>query len=87
MIGYARLLIDILLDSSFPEYIEFFNENELLIRQHVVYEWKPVIFSHYHMFGHEELVCKKKNVVRKEWRKVQRVQNDNSQGEKPGERL
>jgi len=33
------------------------------------------------MFGHEESVCKKKNVMRKEWRKVQRVQKDNTQGE------
>ncbi|KAJ8433396.1 hypothetical protein Cgig2_028996 [Carnegiea gigantea] len=70
VIRYARLLIDIPLNSSFPKFIEFFNDNELLIRQHVVYEWKPVKCSHCHMFGHKEPVCKKKNVVRKEWRKV-----------------
>ncbi|KAJ8420005.1 hypothetical protein Cgig2_006618 [Carnegiea gigantea] len=53
-------------------YIEFFNDNEILIRQHVTYEWKPVKCAHYHMFGHEEPVCKKKGEVRKEWRRVQR---------------
>ncbi|KAJ8423394.1 hypothetical protein Cgig2_029229 [Carnegiea gigantea] len=73
MIRYARLLIDVPLDSTFPEFIEFFNDNELLIRQQVVYEWKPVKCSHCYMFGHEEPVCKNKNMVRKEWRKVQRV--------------
>ena len=33
MIKYARLLIDISLDGPFPEYIEFFSEDEVLIRQ------------------------------------------------------
>jgi len=37
------------------------------------------------MFSHEESVCKKKGEVRKEWRRVQRVQSENSQEEVPGE--
>jgi len=45
MIRYARLLIDVPLDSTFPEFIKFFNDNELLIRQQVVYEWKPEMFT------------------------------------------
>ena len=78
VLRYARLLIDIPLDSSFPYYIEFFNDNEMLLGQHATYKWKPMKCSHYHMFGHEEPVCKKKDEVRKEWRRVQR---DNSQEE------
>ncbi|KAJ8419451.1 hypothetical protein Cgig2_023657 [Carnegiea gigantea] len=38
---YARLLINISLDGLFPDYIEFFNENQVSIRQQVIYEWKP----------------------------------------------
>jgi len=45
MIRYARVLNDVPLDSTFPEFIEFFNDNELLIRQQVVYEWKPEMFT------------------------------------------
>ena len=72
MLKYARLLIDILLDSTFLDYIEFFNDNAILLRQHVTYEWKPVKCAHCHMFRHEEPVYKKKGVMRKEWRRVQR---------------
>jgi len=46
MLKYARLLIDIPLDSSFPDFIEFFNDNELLLRQQVTNEWKPVKCIH-----------------------------------------
>ena len=80
MLRYVRLLIDIPLDSSFPDCIEFFNDNELLLRQQVTYEWKLVKCTHCHMFGHKEPVCKKKGEVRKEWRRVQR---EKSQEEEP----
>ena len=66
MLRFSRLLIDIPLDSSFLDFIEFFNGNEILIGQQVTYKWKPVKFTHCHMFGHEEQVCKKKGGVRKE---------------------
>jgi len=72
IIKYARLLIDIPLEGSFPEFIESFNDHEVLVRQQVVYEWKPVKCAHCHMYGHEEQVCRKKNGVRMEWRRVQR---------------
>ncbi|KAJ8421367.1 hypothetical protein Cgig2_025250 [Carnegiea gigantea] len=42
MIRYARLLINISLEGTFLEYIEFFNEHGILMRQQVVYEWKLV---------------------------------------------
>ena len=38
MLRFSRLLIGVSLDSTFPEFIEFFNDNEVLIRQQVVYE-------------------------------------------------
>ncbi|KAJ8419338.1 LOW QUALITY PROTEIN: hypothetical protein Cgig2_024013 [Carnegiea gigantea] len=71
MLRYARLLIDISLDSSFPDFIEFFNDNEVLVRQQVVYEWEYVTCAHCHMFGHEEQACRKKGGVRQEWRRLQ----------------
>jgi len=60
MICYAKLVIDISLDGHFPEFIEFFNDNDVLVRQQVKYEWKPTKYIHCDMFGHEEENYKKK---------------------------
>ncbi|KAJ8422267.1 LOW QUALITY PROTEIN: hypothetical protein Cgig2_000655 [Carnegiea gigantea] len=49
MLKYARLLINVSLDSPFLNFIEFLNDHDVLIRQQVVYEWKPVKCSHCHM--------------------------------------
>ncbi|KAJ8446027.1 LOW QUALITY PROTEIN: hypothetical protein Cgig2_012371 [Carnegiea gigantea] len=68
---YARLLIDIPLSYNFPEYVEFANENDVLIRQQVTYEWQPNKCDHCHMYGHLEDNCRKKQTVRREWRVVQ----------------
>ncbi|KAJ8419812.1 hypothetical protein Cgig2_000653 [Carnegiea gigantea] len=72
MLKYARLLIDIFLEGPFPDYIDFFDEEEVLITQKVIYEWKPIKCTHCHMFGHEAIDCKKRKEVRTEWRPVSR---------------
>jgi len=68
VIRYARLLVEMQIDGPFPEYIEFFNEDGILIRQQVTYEWIPTKCAHCAMLGHSEDVCKKKGVIRTEWR-------------------
>ena len=60
MVKYARLLIDMPLDGHFPDYIDFFNEEGIPIRQQVHYEWKPIKCTHCKMFGYEDSHCKKK---------------------------
>jgi len=60
VIRYARLLIEMPIEGPFPEYIEFFNEDGILIRQPVTYEWIPSKCTHCSMLGHTEEVCKKK---------------------------
>ncbi|KAJ8419993.1 hypothetical protein Cgig2_031557 [Carnegiea gigantea] len=47
MLKYARLLVEMPLDGNFPEYIEFVNEKNVLIRQKVKCEWLPLKCSHY----------------------------------------
>ena len=71
MIKYARLLIEVSMEGPFPELIEFFNENQVLIRQQVKFEWQPSKCTHCGMYGHLEEVCRKKHTQRKEWRRVQ----------------
>ncbi|KAJ8427105.1 hypothetical protein Cgig2_029814 [Carnegiea gigantea] len=53
---------------QFPDYIEFSNEEEVLIMQQVHYERKPIKYTYCKMFGHEEINCKKKGGIRTEWR-------------------
>ena len=50
MMKYARLLVEMPLDGNFPEYIEFANEKDILIRQRVKYKWLPLKCSHCRMF-------------------------------------
>ena len=92
MLKYARLLVEMPLDGSFPEYIEFANEKDVLIRQRVVYEWLPIKCSHYSMFGHTQDVCRKKEFQRKEWRlgvqpatQVQQLPEDHHEQQDPPE--
>ena len=74
---FARLLIDIKLTDPFPEYIEFVNDHDVVVRVQVEYEWKPIKCQHCKMFGHIDVDCKKKANVRQEWRRkeVQTGQN------------
>ena len=56
---YARLLVEMPLEGYFPDYIEFANEKNVIIRQKVVYEWVPLKCFHYIMFGHTQENCRK----------------------------
>jgi len=66
MLVYARLVIDIPLKDEFPEYIEFTNDKDALIKQRVIYEWQPIKFKHCHMYGYLEDHCRKKQAPRQE---------------------
>ena len=70
MIRYARVLVDMKLDGPFPDCLDFFNENEVLVRQGVKYEWMPTKCQCCNMFGHNEEQCRKKPGIRQEWRPV-----------------
>jgi len=62
------MLIDVPLKEEFLEYIEFTNDKDVLIKQSVLYEWQPIKCRHYHMYGHLEDQCRKKQAARKVWR-------------------
>ncbi|KAJ8430542.1 LOW QUALITY PROTEIN: hypothetical protein Cgig2_012326 [Carnegiea gigantea] len=61
MLRYARVFMDMRIEGSFLEFIEFFNEHEVLIREQVKYEWIPTKYLHCGMFGHVEESCRKKS--------------------------
>ena len=60
MLRYARILVEMPVDGQFPEFIEFSNEKDVLIRQRVVYEWLPLKCDHCKMFGHTQDSCRRK---------------------------
>ncbi|KAJ8438217.1 hypothetical protein Cgig2_011579 [Carnegiea gigantea] len=60
MLKYARLLTEIQIKVDFPEFIEFINEHNVVMRQRVEYEWEPTRCSHCKMFGHKVEECRKK---------------------------
>ena len=70
MLQCARLLIEVSLDWHFPEYMEFINDFNSVVRQSLKYEWKPIKCHHSHMFGHTEDDRKRKKQTRKEGRVV-----------------
>ena len=57
-IRYARLLVEMPIEGPFPGHIDFFNEEGVLTRQQVSYEWVPTKCNHCSMLGHTEDVCK-----------------------------
>ncbi|KAJ8420205.1 hypothetical protein Cgig2_021782 [Carnegiea gigantea] len=43
---------------------------DMIIRQRIVYEWRPIKCTHYKMFGHAHEECRKKVNQRHEWRAI-----------------
>ncbi|KAJ8423966.1 hypothetical protein Cgig2_008585 [Carnegiea gigantea] len=69
-LSYARLLIDISLEGPFMEYVDYINDKGRVTRQRVKYEWQPMKCDLCSMYGHIEEECRKKKVVKQEWRVV-----------------
>ncbi|KAJ8426043.1 hypothetical protein Cgig2_021401 [Carnegiea gigantea] len=67
---YARLLIEMQLQDSFPDFIDFVNEDNVVVRQKVEYEWKPSKCTFCKMFGHTDEECRKKPLPKAEWRPI-----------------
>ncbi|KAJ8437403.1 hypothetical protein Cgig2_008756 [Carnegiea gigantea] len=77
---YARLLIEMPVDDTVPGYIEFVNDQEVVVRLEVKYKWKPLKCLHCRIYGHIEEDCRKKVSNRQEWREVP-AQTSQSRGE------
>jgi len=65
-LNYARLLIDIAIKGDFPGFIDFINDQDVVMRVQLEYEWKPIKCQHCRMYGHNEEDCIKKTSTRRE---------------------
>ncbi|XP_021764014.1 uncharacterized protein LOC110728680 [Chenopodium quinoa] len=79
LIEYARVLIEVEINGSFMEHIEFLDENGGNVKQEVIFVWKPVTCSMCKGMGHTVDICPNKRVwkqtyvptAQKVWRPVQ----------------
>ena len=68
-LGYARVLVEMKIESDFPETIVFLNEHGVRYKQEIQFEWKPTKCSGCGMLGHEEVNCRKKDGLQKKKRR------------------
>ncbi|XP_074282714.1 uncharacterized protein LOC141607254 [Silene latifolia] len=62
-LGFARVMVEVSMGQDFPDIIEFMDEKDVLHRQIVHYEWKPVKCTECSGMGHVAMVCRKKKEV------------------------
>ncbi|KAH0675410.1 hypothetical protein KY285_023211 [Solanum tuberosum] len=60
-LNFARLLVEVQLDTMLPEVILFRLEKGYLKEQKVLYDWKPMLCKICDKYGHSEVNCGKKN--------------------------
>lgn len=49
---FARVVVEVIMDQSFPEVIQFLDEKGCMIEQKATYDWLPTTCVIYHMVGH-----------------------------------
>ncbi|KAJ8420679.1 hypothetical protein Cgig2_024212 [Carnegiea gigantea] len=59
--------------------MKFANERDVIIRQRIVYEWRPTKCTHCKMFGHTHEECKKKRAIPHETSVMQQQPNIRNQ--------
>ncbi|KAM6542830.1 hypothetical protein CsatB_007277 [Cannabis sativa] len=66
-LNYARVLIEVLMDQSLPDMVDFENEFGMNTTIGIKYEWKPVSCSHCSGVGHFAAECKKNSNGTQQW--------------------
>lgn len=69
---YARIMVEVNFNEELPNTVDFVNDEGNLMKQRVVYEWRPITCSHCHMMGHSESDCRKNSKEKLVWRPVQK---------------
>ncbi|XP_070025730.1 uncharacterized protein [Nicotiana sylvestris] len=64
---FARLLVEVEMNTKFPDVVKFRNEKGKIIEQEVSYDWKPSPCKHCFKYGHEEEVCR----IKKKFQKIE----------------
>ncbi|KAG5616225.1 hypothetical protein H5410_016049, partial [Solanum commersonii] len=62
-LNFARLLVEVEMDTTLPEVILFMSKKGNLIEQKVLYHWKPTLCKVCDKYGYLEVNCRKKNTT------------------------
>ncbi|XP_009610495.1 uncharacterized protein [Nicotiana tomentosiformis] len=60
-LNFARLLVEVGLDTKLPDIMIFRNEKGQMIEQRVVYDRRPTLCKFCHQYGHDNADCMKKS--------------------------
>ncbi|VFQ95952.1 unnamed protein product [Cuscuta campestris] len=58
--SYARIQVEVQINQTFPDQINFLNEEGRIITQKIKYEWAPTVCSHCNRIGHVFEMCRKR---------------------------
>ena len=47
------MLIEVPMEGPFPDTINFINDSGVLVKQRIIFEWKPVKYNQCQQIGHE----------------------------------
>ncbi|XP_070023391.1 uncharacterized protein [Nicotiana sylvestris] len=83
-LNFARLIIDVDIDTLLLEKIMFRNERGNLIEQKIQYDWKPILCKCCNKYGHNEEACRKKQPRPKSPEK--QIENQAAKAAKKGEK-
>lgn len=72
-LNFARLLVEVRMDTELPEVVMFSNEKGQLIRQKVQYDWKPTLCKCCGKYGHSQDSCQKKQTQKVETKDQQQA--------------
>ncbi|XP_070046129.1 uncharacterized protein [Nicotiana tomentosiformis] len=59
---FARLLIEVEMDTTLQDKVWFHNEKGALVDQKIIYDWKPTLCAFCNKYGHDEDECRKKKL-------------------------
>ncbi|XP_021856398.1 uncharacterized protein [Spinacia oleracea] len=55
---FSRVMVDVPLSQDLPDYISFRDENGVMVRVALFYEWRPTMCTQCKMFGHLQAECR-----------------------------
>ncbi|XP_074300434.1 uncharacterized protein LOC141631696 [Silene latifolia] len=57
---YARFMVEVKMGHNLPDMIEFIDDKDVIQKQAVSYEWKPLVCSQCTGIGHDAAMCRKR---------------------------
>lgn len=70
--NFARVKVRMRITTVLQDSVKYVDEADRVIKQSMVYEWKPVLCTHCNMFGYDATDCRKAKEPKQQWVPKQR---------------